>query len=240
MAVNTYFNKTNHFNEQQLLESLVIESIQIHGIDVYYVPRTYVNKDFLFGEDAISTFNNAYKIECILEDYTAWGGERELINNFGFMMADQAKIIISRKRFNDLVIEENDNLTRPREGDLIVGALQPKRLWEIKFVDDELSYDFYQLGNKYTWELTLELFEWDEKTIDTGVTEIDAIGDSLMREGNLLDESGNNLLTEASAEIIWSGATLDDVFGEAEDNTNLDDEDDEIFDWTENSPFGEL
>ena len=51
MSTNVYFSKGTP-NEQHLYEDLAIEAIQIYGHDVFYIPRTLVNKDELFGEDA--------------------------------------------------------------------------------------------------------------------------------------------------------------------------------------------
>ena len=53
MTTNVYFSKGTP-NEQHLYEDLAIEAIQIYGHDVFYIPRTLVNKDELFGEDALS------------------------------------------------------------------------------------------------------------------------------------------------------------------------------------------
>ena len=60
MAVNKFFhdsNKTSISAERDLYKNLVKEAIQIHGHDVYYVNRTFVNEDTLFGEDTSSTFS---------------------------------------------------------------------------------------------------------------------------------------------------------------------------------------
>ena len=35
--------------EQKFMENLVVESIEIYGQDIYYVPRTLVNRDTVFG-----------------------------------------------------------------------------------------------------------------------------------------------------------------------------------------------
>ena len=59
MAINQYFSQKVR-SEQQLYEDIVIESLKIYGQDVYYLPRTIVNENKLFGEDVPSSFGNAY------------------------------------------------------------------------------------------------------------------------------------------------------------------------------------
>ena len=61
MPTNHFFSKGT-ISEQYLYEDLAIEAIQIYGHDVYYLPRTLVNKDELFGEDPLSKFSDAYTI----------------------------------------------------------------------------------------------------------------------------------------------------------------------------------
>ena len=58
MPTNHHFSKGT-ISEQYLYEDLAIEAIQIYGHDCYYLPRTLVNKDQLFGEDALSKFDDA-------------------------------------------------------------------------------------------------------------------------------------------------------------------------------------
>ena len=65
----------------------------------------------------------------------------------------------------DLVITD-----RPKEGDLIYFPLG-ERLFEIKRV--EVEKPFYQLEKSYVFELSCELFEYEDEEISTGVSEID-------------------------------------------------------------------
>ena len=53
MSTNVHFSKGTP-NEQFLYEDLVIEAIGIYGHDVFYIPRTLVDKDQLYGEDSLS------------------------------------------------------------------------------------------------------------------------------------------------------------------------------------------
>ena len=59
-TTNLYFNNFAFTQEQNLIENLIIESIKIYGIEVFYLPRTLVKEDVLFGEDVLSKFEQAY------------------------------------------------------------------------------------------------------------------------------------------------------------------------------------
>ena len=67
MATNSYFTQGTT-GEQDLVGDLVVEQIKMFGKDVYYIPRTLVNEDTVFGEDNLSSFNGAYLIEAYIED----------------------------------------------------------------------------------------------------------------------------------------------------------------------------
>ena len=57
MAVNPYFK--DYKGEQDLLNDLTIETIKTMGRDMIYIPREYLNRDIIFGEDPISQFKYA-------------------------------------------------------------------------------------------------------------------------------------------------------------------------------------
>jgi hypothetical protein len=58
---SVYFDNFNNYGEQDLIESLVVESISIYGHTVYYLPRTLVTKDDIYGEDKLSTYNELFE-----------------------------------------------------------------------------------------------------------------------------------------------------------------------------------
>ena len=78
----TNFNiRSNVKSEQTLYENLVIESLKIYGQDCYYLPRTVVNENRIFGEDVPSMFDDAYKIEMYIENIEGFDGEGDLFTN---------------------------------------------------------------------------------------------------------------------------------------------------------------
>ena len=173
MATNSYFTQGTT-GEQDLIENLVIEQIKMFGKNVFYMPRTLVNEDTTFTEDALSKFDDAYEIEAYIEDPTGFTGDGDLFTKFGVRISDQVTFIISRKRFTEAV-DDNAQLIvegRPNEGDLVYFPMANK-IFKIMFVEHEQP--FYQLGKIHVWGLKCELFEFSDEQFDTGVTAIDQI-----------------------------------------------------------------
>jgi len=170
MATNKFFRHQVK-SEQDLVEDLTIETIQIYGHDVIYIPRTLVNRDFLFGEDTISNFEQGIGMEMYISSVDGFEGEGDFASKFGIQIKDTVEFIVSKKIFSKNLSHESA-INRPREGDLIYLPLS-KGLFEIKFVEHENP--FYQLGRLYSYKLSCELFEYSEEDFTTGFTDIDKI-----------------------------------------------------------------
>ena len=173
MATNTYFTQGTT-GEQDLHESLVTEQIKMFGKNVYYIPRTLVKTDSVFGEDTMSKFEGAFEIEAYIEDNTGFRGDGDMFSKFGVQISDQATFVVSRTRFT-AAVDDNAELIvegRPNEGDLVYFPMANK-IFEIQFVEYEVP--FFTLGKQYTWGLRCELFQYSDEDIDTGITEADAI-----------------------------------------------------------------
>ena len=168
------FRANGSAQEQKTIENLIVETIEIYGQDIYYVPRTIVNKDTVFGEDSDTKFESAKAIRAYVNNVEGWEGQGELLSKFGVRIEDKTTFIFSREKFKEHV---DDSVTlnvegRPNEGDLIYFPTT-KHLFEIQFVEAEKP--FYQLGKGYVWEVQCELFEYSDEDIDTGIAEIDAV-----------------------------------------------------------------
>ena len=173
MTTNVYFSKGTP-NEQYLYEDLAIEAIQIYGHDVFYIPRTLVNKDELFGEDALSRFDDAYGIEMWMETQEGYEGEKELVSRFGLEIRDETTFVVSRRRWVNSVCSDANLIvsSRPDEGDLIYMPTV-KKLFEISFVDHDDP--FYQIDNLPVYKLYCRTFEYSSEVLDTGIYAIDDI-----------------------------------------------------------------
>ena len=192
MTTSVYFNHFENTPEQNLHQDLIIEAIKNYGIDVYYLPRKYVNEDLLYGEDTISEFNQAHLIEMYVKSVDGFEGEGDFVSRFGLEIRDQVVFSVARRRFDNLDITEQD---RPLEGDVIFFPLN-KKLYEIRFVEHESM--FYQFGKLPIFDLTCELFQYDDQRIDTGIDAIDEIEDELAYSITLTlgDGSGNYINDE--------------------------------------------
>lgn len=169
MATNPYFKE--YIGEQTLLDDLIVETIKAMGRDMIYIPREYLNRDIIFGEDPISEFKNAYTLEMYIQNVTAFGGQMNIINKFGINLTDRVTLQVSKTRFEQEVYTKS-TIRTPREGDLIYFPFN-KSIFEINYVEDKIP--FFQFGTLNVYTLTCELFTYSFEKIDTGVTEIDEI-----------------------------------------------------------------
>jgi len=173
MATSVYFDKGT-FGEQNLYEDLIIEQLKVFGHDVYYMPRTLVKEDKLFGEDVLSQFNNAYMIEMYMEEVEGYGGDKELISKFGLEIRDEVNFVVSRRIWEQTVTNDPNIIvsTRPNEGDLIYFP-RIQKIFQIDFVDHDDP--FFQVDNLPVYKLSCSTYEYSHEALDTGVTAIDAI-----------------------------------------------------------------
>ena len=191
MPTNHFFSKGT-INEQYLYEDLIIEALGIYGFDVYYLPRTLIDKDQLFGEDPLSKFNDSYMIEMYFDTVEGFQGEKEIITRFGLEIRDETIFTVARRTWLNLVSMDANLVTsiRPNEGDWIYMPTV-QRMFEISFVDKDDP--FYQVDNLTVYKLYARTVEYSDERLDTGVDVIDAIetkytGDELLYQ--ILGEQG--------------------------------------------------
>ena len=190
-----------------LVEDLLIEAMQIYGMEVFYLPRSSRDQvDFLYGEDTLKQYTEAYTIEMYLEDVTGMEGEGDFISKFGLEIKDEVTLLISRRRFAATVPQ-----TRPKEGDLVYVPLV-QNFFEITFVEHENNQAmYYTLGrgrgaNVYVYALKMKQFVFSNEIIQTGIAEVDEqIRDAYPRTRiSLLSGSG----TFIEDEIVYQGSNL--------------------------------
>ena len=106
MAVNTSFHTSNLHSiatERNLYSDLIKEAIQIYGHDVYYMDRSIVAEDTVWGEDSLSKYRTQHPIEMYMEDAGGgFAGERELMNQFGLQNLSEATFVVNKSRFQEL------------------------------------------------------------------------------------------------------------------------------------------
>ena len=259
MAVNHHFqggNGIGNTNEKKLYEDLIIEGLKIYGHDVYYLPRTLVNQDLILGEDSLSKFDDSYLIEMYVETTEGLAGEQELINKFGLEIREETTFMLAKRRWNDAVDSYHTMIKegRPNEGDIIYYPLLNK-FFEISFVEDQEP--FFQLGNLPVYKLRARTWEYSSERLDTGVTDIDSAEDQfsldlLAHQFMLEDGTGalqlendsvsgdKNYFINEEYNIQTQSTYADNLDLDAQAGFNTADTSDDILDFTERNPFGEV
>lgn len=206
MATSVYFNSFSPamISEKRLLEDLLVESIQIMGHDCFYIPRdSYNGDDEIYGETKNAKFTRAYTMEMYVANTEGYEGDGDFFSKFGLDIRDTSNFVIAARTFRKYI--PSNIAWRPREGDLIYVPVMQK-MFEIKFVEEELL--FFSIGNRnpYIYELRCELFRFSDENIVTGVEEVDevAVENSYAIELNL--GSGTGLFN--IGETVYQGANL--------------------------------
>ena len=253
MPTNVYFD-TGTTSEQRLYEDLIVEQLKIYGQDVYYLPRKIANKDSIFGEDPASSFDDSYIIEMYVDNTDGYMGEQEIIKKFGLELRDDIVFTVSKLRWETLISNNSDLQTtlRPNEGDLVYFPTT-KAFFEIQFVEHEAP--FYQQSALPVYKLSCTKWEYSSERIDTGITAIDSAEDSLSTDtmnfqfslenetGSFVMESSvgaidyliNEDFTMATQQPVDQGQAFETAAG-----TNTSSTADDILDFSERNPFGEV
>jgi len=268
MARNRYFNQYSPIkSEQTLIRDLVIESIKIYGIDSYYLPRTHINLDMIYGEDGSMIFDDALEMELYVKSYDGFMGQQDFLTKFGLQIDESITFVVSQKRFIDsmkpivlneygynivtddpidgsgnLLTEElydYSGILRPREGDLIWIPMLGY-MYEIAFTEN--IENFYQLGDVYTYEIRCNRFEYSSERIDTGIASIDIVEDQYSLSTafieKLLAEDDTLVLLEDETYIVYEGNSLAGA-EVAADNQLLSSKllEGDVIDFSETNPF---
>lgn len=213
MASNPYFQWYNATNEQDLIEDLVVESIRNYAHDCLYLPRTGINNNEMLNEFEIYEFNSALPIEVYVKNSDSFEGEGELLSKFGLEVRNQMTLVISIRSYEQFV-KPSTNLPRPGEGDCMYIPMLGV-VYQIKYVNS--GAQFYTLGRLMTYELTLELLEYNNEQFNTGVPAIDD------KYKPFQNQSSNTYSLEQ--------------YDNDADNSAIQEQSDTVLDFTEMDPF---
>ena len=169
---SVYFDNFNNYGEQDLIESLVVESISIYGHTVYYLPRTLVTKDDIYGEDKLSTYNEVFEFDMYIKTFDSYEGDGQFLSKFNLEVRDSATFSIARRSFGNEIAAQRPDIQRPREGDLVYSTMM-KKMFVIKYVNQTAI--FYQMGELQIWDISCDVWEYSNERFSTGNAEIDAI-----------------------------------------------------------------
>lgn len=230
-------------SESILMEDLIIECLKIYGFDTYYIPRKEKNEDLILNEDVLNTYTFAQPLEMYLENVDGFGGDGELLTKFGLEIRDTATFIVSRRRWDNVIGQFGDTIltNRPAEGDIIYFPLT-KSFFEIKKV--EARDPFFQVGQLYVFKLYCELMQYSSERFDTGIDEIDnlttEVGQDIQNYEILLENNYKFLLEYETASVLireeYETVDIDKIA----DNEYFDQGINDILDFTDRNPFGEV
>ena len=180
-------------------------------------------------------------------------GEQEIIKKFGLELRDDIRFTLSKLRWEQLVKNNSDLVAeRPQEGDLVYFPTT-KAFFEIQFVEHEQP--FYQQSALPVYKLSCTRFEYSSERIDTGIASIDSVEDKLSTDtmnfqftleaetGSIVLESDigeisymiNEDFTMATQQPVDQGKAFETAAG-----TNTSSTADDILDFSERNPFGEV
>ena len=216
---SVYFDNFNNYGEQDLIESLVVESISIYGHTVYYLPRTLVTKDDIYGEDKLSTYNELFEFDMYIKTFDSYEGDGQFLSKFNLEVRDSATFSIARRSFGNEIAAQRPDIQRPREGDLVYSTMM-KKMFVIKYVNQTAI--FYQMGELQIWDISCDVWEYSNERFSTGNAEIDSIEEKY---------SVANVTNENAYE-----AAMLDVFAT---NQEFQQEGSGIIDWSNIDPFSQ-
>ena len=211
---------------------------------MYFLPRTVVNYDKLLGADDQSEYNKAILVELYIKSIDGFTGDGNFMSKFGIEIRDQVTFSIAKRTFEQeigLYTQE----TRPNEGDIIYFPLN-KKCFQIKFVNKFEM--FYQFGALQTYELTCELFEYSNEKFNTGIAEIDILQKNFsinVFDYAIIDEFGANLLDESGNYLVTEQYKLDSIVVVADNDmilngsNNFPTGSNDFIDFSEGNPFSE-
>jgi hypothetical protein len=246
MATNFYFQSgipMGRRSESLLMEDLIIECLKIYGFDTYYIPRKEENEDLILNEDVLNTYTYAQPLEMYLENVDGFGGDGELLTKFGLEIRDTATFIVSRRRWENVIGQFGDTVltNRPAEGDVIYFPLT-KSFFEIKKV--ETKDPFFQVGQLYVFKLYCELMQYSSERFNTGIDEIDdlttELGQDIQNYEILLENNYKFLLEYETLSVVIREEYETVDIDKAADNEYFDQGINDILDFTDRNPFGEV
>ena len=215
MATSVYFRNYDNFNEQNLIDDLVIESIKIYGLDVTYISGEFNNRDDVFNEDDMPLYDEKYEFEVYVKNVDGFEGEGDFLSKFGLEIRDQVTFTVAVRTFERHVTRSNGNKVRPRENDIIWMPLN-KKMYRITYVEHESV--FYQTGALQVYDIKCELMEFSNERFDTGIYDIDHYFDdvstlstdvSTLEDLEETDPLAQNLVFEGEADDIIDFSEID-------------------------------
>ena len=244
-TTNPHIQHHDYKPTQDLQMELVSEAIEIAGLDMYYLPKRLVDFDEVYFEDTQPKFDTAYQIPIYIKTSENYLGSEGIMSRFGIEVRLQLILTVSRLHFETLIYQNESTIWRPREGDLIHIPALDHRTYEIKFVD--FHPHFYQWGNLPMYDLTVEVWEYGNEILNTGIEAIDCLQKKTSTNAYdwaYLTEDGKAFLTEDGSILVLESFREGQEYNVVDTNDEFQTETspnnaNSIINWTEDNPWGE-
>jgi len=192
--------------EHVLFDSVNSEFNDISGFSInYYVKRDSAEDvDYLYGENQITGYSDAYRTKIIYEP----SEELSVLNVFGFSSDDELSFALITKTIfqRDVSTPSGDSTYKPLVGD-VIRCLWNNKIYEIADVGSEQQ--IFQ-GKKLIWEFILKPY----RSAEESQSENDMLFDTP-------DEDDFPLInTTTTTEVLSAGSDNENIDTEKEDITD--------------------
>lgn len=178
---NIYFKNAfqdSNNKEWNLFNKGTHEICEIYGRDFLYLSKTFVNKDWILGEDSALQFNDAKPITMLIENYDGYQGEGILFKKFGLTIDDRLTLVVQKNHFDELIGKQP-------EIDDIIFYPNSNQIFKVNFFDSK--YSFHQfLGENMFYKIQCVLYKYSHEEFNTNITNIDTIAN--IEETNIQNE----------------------------------------------------
>lgn len=117
-TLNKWFDFYHQTNEQNFYADFVDEEIRLTGTECLFIPKTFESVDKILGEPYKTLYDRYYPLACRLTTPEGYGGDGDIMSQFGLRFSNNSEWVISKRMFRDLKI--SDRSIRPLEGDLLM------------------------------------------------------------------------------------------------------------------------
>lgn len=238
MPVNPIFDFYNYEPEKELVQDILMEAIAVYGTNIYYIPRTEVKYDSLYGADEVATYDSYHIVEMYLKNVNGFEGEGTFLSKFNIQIRDQIVLTVAQRSW-EIHVGQKAGLNVPKEGDLIWYPMM-KRLFVIRYVNKRAM--FYQIGDLQVYDLTCEFFEYSSERFNTGIPEVDKISSlhsTDMEAFSITDEEGNIVSDETDEPIADEQSEIEERMPERTDTDIVQNESDDVAVFDEDDPWSE-
>ena len=192
-TLNPYFDFYHQTQEQDFYADFIDEEIRIAGTECLFIPKTYESVDKILGEPYKTLYDKFYPLPCRLTTPDGYGGDGDMMTQFGLRFMNTSEWVISKRMFRNLKVPDRD--IRPLEGDLLL--VGPSGDGMSTYVDTNFTFSMMEityvkhevpnwpLGRYYVYQVMCQLFVASYEKFDTKSLDADLENFQYDNESNL-------------------------------------------------------